>query len=112
MDKTTKPTETSPLANGVFVRGIVVSNRAKAIRRKDGTGIIVIVEHEIALQPGVVTWPRFFDPKVDKTIRVEGDTVVEFPRLKEFVQVTIRASGIRSNEKTKEMTIQAGELVS
>lgn len=114
MDKTntTKPAEVNTHANGLFVRGIVVSNRAKAIRRKDGTGIVVIVEHEIALQPGVVTWPRFFDPKTDNTVRVDGETVVEFPKLKEFAQVTIRAGGIRSNEKTKELTIQNGELLS
>lgn len=99
------------LGNGLFVRGIVVSNRAKTIRRKDGTGIVVLVEHEIALQPGVVTWPRFFDPKLDSSVRVDGENVVEFPKLKEFAQVTIRARAIRSNEKTKELTIQQGELV-
>ena len=111
MDKTTTPTAPVTLSNGLFVRGVVVSNRAKAIRRKDGSGIIVIVEHEIALQPGVVTWPRFFDPKTDTTVRVDGENVVEFPKLKEFAQVTIRAGGIRSNEKTKELTIQNGELL-
>ena len=55
MDKL-KPTEQNPemlAANGVYVRGIVVSNRAKAFKRKDGTGTSVAVEHEIALQPGV-----------------------------------------------------------
>jgi len=111
MDKTTTPTAPVTQSNGLFVRGVVVSNRAKAIRRKDGSGIIVIVEHEIALQPGVVTWPRFFDPKTDTTVRVDGENVVEFPKLKEFAQVTIRAGGIRSNEKTKELTIQNGELL-
>lgn len=45
-----------PAANGVYVRGVVVSNRAKAFKRKDGTGISVAVECEIALQPGVATW--------------------------------------------------------
>jgi hypothetical protein len=111
MDKTTTPTAPVTLSNGLFVRGVVVSNRAKAIRRKDGSGIIVIVEHEIALQPGVVTWPRFFDPKTDTTVRVDGENVLEFPKLKEFAQVTIRAGSIRSNEKTKELTIQNGELL-
>jgi hypothetical protein len=109
MDKPTEPTH--PLTNGLFARGIVVSNRAKTIRRKDGTGIMVIVEHEIALQPGVVTWPRFFDPKTDTAVRLEGETVVEFPKLREFSQVTIRAGGIRANERTKELTIQNGELI-
>lgn len=112
MDKATTSTEPVTLTNGLFVRGVVVSNRAKAIRRKDGSGIMVIVEHEIALQPGVVTWPRFFDPKTDTTVRIDGENVIEFPKLKEFAQVTIRAGSIRSNEKTKELTIQNGELLS
>lgn len=111
MEKTQTAGEQTALANGIFVRGVVVSNRAKAIRRKDGSGMVVIVEHEIALQPGVVTWPRFFDPKVDAAVRLDGENVVEFPKLKEFAQVTIRAGGIRSNEKTKEQTIQNGELL-
>ena len=38
-------------------------------------------------------------------------SVTEFPKLNEFAQVTIRAGGIRSNEKTKELTIQNGELI-
>ena len=100
-----------PTANGVYVRGVVVSNRAKAFRRKDGTGISVLVEHEIALQPGVASWARFFEPKTDPCVRLDGDKVVEFPKLKEFEQVTIRATKVRSDEHTGQLVIKAGELV-
>lgn len=114
MDKLNKPAEQNPemlAANGVYVRGVVVSNRAKAFKRKDGTGTSVAVEHEIALQPGVAIWVRYFDPAKDNCVRIEGENVVEFPKLKEFQQVTIRATRVRSDEHTGQLVIKAGELV-
>ena len=114
MDKPNNLTETNtavPAANGVYVVGIVVSNRAKAFKRKDGTGTSVAVEHEIALQPGVAIWLRYFEPAKDNSVRVEGDLVVEFPKLKEFQQVTIRATKVRSDEHTGQLVIKVGELL-
>lgn len=113
MDKSMKAVEeaTVPIASGIWVRGVVVSNRAKAFNRKDGTGVSVAVEHEIALQPGVATWVRYFEPKTDPSVRVEGENVVEFPKLKEFQQVTIRATRIRTDERTGQLVIKVGELV-
>jgi hypothetical protein len=90
MDKTNVSTPASQ-ANGIYVQGIIVSNRAKAFQRKDGSGISVVVEHEIALQPGVAIWQRYFDPKKDSFVKVEGETVVDFPKLKEFQPVKVRA---------------------
>ena len=115
MDRPSKLTETNPpipATNGLYVVGVVVSSRAKAFKRKDGTGTSVAVEHEIALQPGVATWVRYFDPAKDDCIRLEGDVVVEFPKLKEFQQVTIRATKVRSDEHTGQLVIKAGELLS
>lgn len=113
MDQKAKSTEANAVstANGVFVRGIVVSNRAKAFKRKDGSGLSVVVEHEIALQPGVVIWTRYFDPKTDASIKVEGETVTDFPKLKELAPVSIRAHKLRSDEKTGQLFIKAGELL-
>ena len=54
----------------------------------------------VALQPGVATWVRYFEPKTDNLVRLEGENVIEYPKSKEFVQVTIRATRIRSDEKT------------
>ena len=114
MDKLNKASEPNPemlAANGVYVRGVIVSNRAKAFKRKDGTGTSVAVEHEIALQPGVAVWVRYFEPAKDNSVRIEGENVVEFPKLKEFQQVTIRATRVRSDEHTGQLVIKAGELV-
>jgi hypothetical protein len=47
----------------MFVRGVVMSSTAKAHKRKDGTGVFVIVRHELALQPGLAVWEAFHDPK-------------------------------------------------
>jgi hypothetical protein len=114
MDKLTQQTEQNnplPANNGLYVRGVVVSNRAKAFKRKDGSGTSIAVEYEIALQPGVAVWVRYFDPAKDNSVRVEGDQVVEFPKLKEFQQVTIRATKVRSDEHTGQLVIKAGELL-
>lgn len=113
MDKsnTLTPNINTTIANGIFVRGIVVSNRAKAFTRKDGTGIAVVVEHEIALQPGVVTWARYLDPKTDRDLKLEGDKVLEYPKLKDFQVVTVKALKIRTDEHTGQVTIKQGELL-
>ena len=47
LNETVEPTPGISAPNGVYVRGVVVSNRAKAFKRKDGTGISVAVECEI-----------------------------------------------------------------
>jgi len=102
----------SPLsANGIYVRGIVVSNRARAFTRKDGSGTNVLIEHELAMQPGMITWARYLDPKNEPGVKVDGTQVLDFPKLPEFQAVTIRAQKIRSNEATGLMTISQGEQV-
>ena len=62
-------------------------------------------------QPGVTIWTRYFDPAKDNCVRIEGEVVVEFPKLKEFQQVTIRATKVRSDEHTGQLVIKAGELI-
>jgi hypothetical protein len=109
--KTVNEAKAATTTNGIFVRGIVVSNRAKAFKRKDGSGLSVVVEHEIALQPGVVIWSRYFDPKTDGCIKVESEVVTEFPKLKELAPVTIRALKLRSDDKTGQLVIKVGEII-
>ena len=113
MDKqnTVTPSKPTGFSNGIYVIGVVVSNRAKAFQRKDGSGISVVVEHEIALQPGVAVWQRYFDPAKDPGLKLEGAVVVDFPKLKEFTPVTIKAAKVRSDEHTGQVTIRGGELV-
>lgn len=82
--------------NGIYVRGIVISNRADAFKRKDGSGLVIKVTHEIALQPGVVNWERYFDPKKDADVlRFEGDKLTGFPALLEFSVITLRVDKFR-----------------
>lgn len=69
------------------------------------------MEYEIALQPGVAIWVKYFEPKTDNSVRVEGETVVEFPKLEESQQVTIRASRIKSDENTGQLVIRSGDLI-
>jgi len=113
MDKPTPLTQpiTPTAANGIYARGVVVSQRAKASQRKDGSGITVNIECELALQPGVITWSRFLDPKTEIGLKLDGDKVLDFPKLKEFQVVTIRASRLRTSEHTGQMTITQGELI-
>jgi hypothetical protein len=65
------------------------------------------VEHEIAPQSGVAVLGA---PKTEQTVRVEGENVIEFPKLKEFQQLTIRATRILTDERTGQLVIRAGEL--
>ncbi len=77
--------------NGLYVRGVVISNRASTFRRKDGTGMGVKVSHEIALQPGVAIWEKYYDPRTDKDVEFDGVNVTKFPKLEEFQPITLRA---------------------
>jgi len=106
MDK--KTNGTGETLNGLFVRGVVMSSTAKALKRKDGTGVFVIARHELALQPGLAVWEAFHDPK-DGKVKVDGETVTEFPKLTDFQQVTLKV--LRWEEKDKRFVIKDAELV-
>ena len=106
----TKATSTAPSGklNGLFVRGIVMSSVAKAHKRKDGTGIFVIARHELALQPGLAVWEAFHDPK-DGKVKLDGDNVIEFPKLPNLQEVTLKV--LRWMEKDRWFVIKDAELV-
>ena len=108
MDTNTKPTTKEDKLNGLFVRGIVMSSTAKALKRKDGSGSFAVARHEIALQPGMAVWEAFHDPK-DGKVKLDGETVSEFPKLPEFQQVTLKV--LRWEEKDKRFIIKEAELV-
>jgi hypothetical protein len=94
--------------NGLFVRGVVMSSTARAHKRKDGTGVFVIARHELALQPGLAVWETFHDPK-DGKVKLDGESVVEFPKLPEFQQVTLKV--LRWEERDKRLVIKDAEVV-
>ena len=94
--------------NGLFVRGVVMSSTAKAHKRKDGTGVFVIVRHELALQPGLAVWEAFHDPK-DGKVKLDGENVVTFPKLPELQQVTLKV--LRWEERDKVLMMKDAETV-
>ena len=108
MDSNAKTTAQAEKLNGLFVRGVVMSSVAKALKRKDGTGMFVIAKHELALQPGMAVWEAFHDPK-DGKVKLDGENVIEFPKLPEFQQVTLKV--MRWEEKDKRFIIKDAELV-
>src|ERR1035437_2015825 len=108
MDSTATSTAQGAKLNGLFVRGIVMSSVAKALQRKDGTGVFVIVRNEIALQPGLALWEAFHDPK-DGKVKLDGENVIQFPKLPDFQQVTLKV--LRWEEKDKRFVIREAELV-
>lgn len=79
---------------GITVKGIVVSSRATARRRKDGSGIFVIAEHEIAAPPLVVCFEEFFDPERDP-VELDGLEVRSFPAWSLFEEVALRVERFR-----------------
>lgn len=96
------PTTTQSAVNlpksGIYVRGVVISNRADCFRRKDGSGMVVKVTHEIALQPGVVIWERYFDPVKDNDlVSLLNDRVSVFPKLEEFSPLALRVDRFKAD---------------
>jgi len=108
MANETKGTTTSDKLNGLIVRGIVMSSTAKAFNRKDGSGKVVCVRHELALQPGLAVFEEYPDIK-DGKVKLDGDNVVEFPRLPEMQQVTLKV--LRWEERDKRLVIKDAERI-
>ncbi|WP_269526277.1 hypothetical protein [Coraliomargarita parva] len=75
-----KPATNRLEQNGLFVRGVAISNTALKITKKDG-GILALVKHELALEPGTIVLQQFIDPKDNPQISIEGDQVTRFPKL-------------------------------
>lgn len=94
--------------NGLFVRGVVMSSTAKVFNRKDGSGKVVCIRHELALQPGMAVFEEYPDLK-DGKVKVDGDKVVEFHKLPEMQQVTLKV--LRWEERDKRLVIKEGEMV-
>ena len=108
MAENSKSSAQAEKLNGLFVRGVVMSSAAKAHKRKDGTGVFVIVRHELALQPGLAVWEAFHDPK-DGKVKLDGENVVTFPKLPEFQQVTLKV--LRWEERDKRLVIKEAQVV-
>ena len=108
MAQDTKQPAKDEKLNGLFVRGVVMSSTAKAFNRKDGSGKVICVRHELALQPGLAVFEEYPDLKEGK-VKLDGDNVVEFPRLAEFQHVTLKV--LRWDERDKRLVIKEAQLV-
>ncbi len=95
MDNKTESVNVKLPKTGLYVRGVVISNTARTFKRKDGTGLGVKVLTELALQPGVATYERFFDPGKDPEVKLQGEEVVSFPKLRDFETLTLRVERYR-----------------
>ena len=107
---TAAPTVNASPKSGVYVRGHVISNRVNAFRRKDGSGMLIKVQHEIALQPGVAIWERYFDPRSDREVKFDGEKVTEFPQLPEFQPISLRAERFKADGE--KLIVTMGILIS
>ena len=108
MADNTKPTAQADKLNGLFVRGVAVSSSARVFNRKDGSGKIVCVRHELALQPGLAVFEEYPDLK-DGKVKLDGDKVVEFQKLPEMQQVTLKV--LRWEERDKHLIIKEAQMV-
>ena len=106
-DNTKQPAQAEKL-NGLFVRGVVMSSTAKVFNRKDGSGKVVCIRHELALQPGMAVFEEYPDLK-DGKVKLDGDKVVEFHKLPEMQQVTLKV--LRWEERDKRLVVKEGEMV-
>lgn len=103
-----KSTAQGDKLNGLFVRGVIMSSAAKLHKRKDGSGVFVIVRYELALKPGMAVWEAFHDPR-DGKVKLEGEIVTAFPKLSEFQQVTLKV--LRWEERDKRLLIKDAEVL-
>jgi hypothetical protein len=94
-------------AGGLYVRGVIVSGSAKARARKDGSGVFVIVQHEIATQPGVVLYEQFLDPKESPEVKVEGDKVTAYPQIPLFHEVNLKVLRYKMDKERLVVTAAA-----
>ena len=108
MAENTKSTTQTGKLNGLFVTGVVMSSTAKAFNRKDGSGKIICIRHEIALQPGMVVFEEYPDLK-DGKVKLDGDKVVEFPKLPEMQQITLKV--LRFEERDKRLVIKEAQMM-
>lgn len=109
MAENTKSTAQVTKLNGLFVTGVVMSSTANAFNRKDGSGKVICIRHEIALQPGMAVFEEYPELK-DGKVKLDGDKVVEFPKMPEFEQVTLKV--LRWAERDKRLVIKEAQRVS
>jgi hypothetical protein len=107
MDSKAKSTAQAEKLNGLFVRGVVMSSTAKEFNRKDESGRVACLRHELALQPGMAVWEEYHDPK-DGKVKLDGENVIEFTKLPEMQQITLKV--LRWEERDKRLVIKEAQI--
>jgi hypothetical protein len=69
---------------------------------------VICIRHEIALQLGLAVFEEYPELK-DGKVKLDGDNVVEFPKVPEFQQVTLKV--LRWEERDKRLVIKEAQLV-
>lgn len=82
------------LPMGLTIKGLVVSSRASAYQRKDGSGLVIVAEHEIAAPPLLVCVEQYLDLVAD-AVELDGLSVKSFPQWKTFEEVALRVEKLR-----------------
>jgi hypothetical protein len=72
------------------------------------SGRVACERHEFGLQPGMAVWEEYHDPK-DGKVKLDGENVIEFPRLPEMQQVTLKV--LRWEERDKRLVIKEAQVV-
>ncbi|MBC2602989.1 hypothetical protein [Puniceicoccus vermicola] len=67
----------------------MVSSGARLIKKKDGSGNLVLVSHELATQPGVIRWEEILDPVEDSRITFQGEEIIKSPAEPDFKPITL-----------------------
>jgi len=65
------------------------------------------LRHETALQPGLAVWEAFHDPK-DGKVKLDGENVIEFAKLPEMQQITLKV--LRWEERDKRLVIKEAQI--
>ena len=84
-----KESKTNMQEFGIYISGLTISQRALFLKKKDTSEPYVLVTAEIAIQPGVVEYTQYF-PISDPAIKIEGEKVVQYPKLPELKPVTLK----------------------
>ncbi len=78
------------MPTGLLIRGNIISSTAQLIAKKDGSGWLVQIQHELALVPEVAIWKLFIGPAEDDCVDVAGGTMKKFSLLPMLTNILLK----------------------
>jgi hypothetical protein len=76
--------------------------------RKDGSGKVARVRHEIAPHPGRAVWEEYHEPK-DGKVTLDGENIVAVPKLADFQPNTLKL--LRWAQRDKRLVIKERQII-